>query len=103
MQDLLTRGIDEHGNIRSKATHKFVVKNGIEVPEEWDVEDGELCEIKGRIGWQGLSVNDLTDDAECPIVIGGTQISKENKLDFSKPVYFKEKIFGSSGDFCKNR
>lgn len=37
MQDLLTFGIDEQGNIRSKATHKFVVKNGIEVPEEWEV------------------------------------------------------------------
>lgn len=38
MQDLLTKGIDEHGNIRSKATHKFVVKKGVKVPEEWDVE-----------------------------------------------------------------
>jgi type I restriction enzyme S subunit len=38
MQDLLTRGIDEHGNVRSKATHRFVVKNGIEVPEEWEVD-----------------------------------------------------------------
>jgi type I restriction enzyme S subunit len=37
MQDLLTKGIDEHGNIRSKDTHRFVVKNGIEVPEEWEV------------------------------------------------------------------
>jgi type I restriction enzyme S subunit len=38
MQDLLTKGIDENGNIRSKATHKFVVKNGIDVPEEWEVD-----------------------------------------------------------------
>ncbi|MBI5192603.1 MAG: restriction endonuclease subunit S [Nitrospirae bacterium] len=38
MQDLLTRGIDTNGNIRSKATHKFVVKNGVEVPEEWEVK-----------------------------------------------------------------
>lgn len=38
MQDLLTKGIDENGNIRSRATHKFVVKNGIEVPEEWEVD-----------------------------------------------------------------
>ena len=38
MQDLLACGIDEHGNIRSKATHRFVVKNGIEVPEEWEVD-----------------------------------------------------------------
>jgi type I restriction enzyme, S subunit len=46
MQDLLTRGIDEHGNIRSKATHKFVVKNGIEVPEEWKVRSlKEICSV----------------------------------------------------------
>lgn len=38
MQDLLTKGIDENGNIRSKETHKFVVKNGVEVPEEWEVD-----------------------------------------------------------------
>jgi len=38
MQDLLTKGIDENGNIRSKEMHKFVVKNGIEVPEEWEVD-----------------------------------------------------------------
>jgi len=37
MQDLLTKGIDENGNIRNKKTHKFVIKNGIEVPEEWEV------------------------------------------------------------------
>jgi type I restriction enzyme S subunit len=41
MQVLLTRGIDDHVNIRSKTTYKFVVKNGIEVPEEWDVVDFE--------------------------------------------------------------
>ena len=38
MQDLLTKGIDENGTIRNKKTHKFVVKNGIEVPEEWEVD-----------------------------------------------------------------
>lgn len=46
MQDLLTRGIDEHGNIRSKTSHRFVVKNGIEVPEEWDVV--ELSQILAK-------------------------------------------------------
>lgn len=65
MQDLLTCGIDENGTIRSKATHKFVVKNGIEVPEEWEVEQienhcihsafgprfpGNLYSISGNIG-----------------------------------------------------
>lgn len=46
MQDLLTKGIDENGNIRSKETHKFVVKNGIEVPEEWEVDTfSQFCSI----------------------------------------------------------
>jgi type I restriction enzyme S subunit len=38
MQDLLTKGIDAKGNVRSKVTHRFVLKNGIEVPEEWEVD-----------------------------------------------------------------
>jgi type I restriction enzyme S subunit len=38
MQDLLTRGIDLEGNIRSKETHRFMMKNGMEVPVEWDVK-----------------------------------------------------------------
>lgn len=47
MQDLLTRGIDAGGNIRSKQTHKFTVKNGIEVPDDWEVVRlEEVAEIK---------------------------------------------------------
>lgn len=38
MQDLFTKGIDAKGNIRSKDTHRFVLKNGIEVPEDWEVD-----------------------------------------------------------------
>lgn len=46
MQDLLTRGIDENGNIRNKQTHKFTVKNGIEVPDAWEVDCvGNLFEM----------------------------------------------------------
>jgi type I restriction enzyme, S subunit len=44
MQDLLTCGIDENGNIRNRQTHKFTVKNGIEVPDDWEVESfKDLC------------------------------------------------------------
>jgi type I restriction enzyme, S subunit len=38
MQDLLTCGVDENGNIRNKQTHKFTVKKGIEVPDDWEVD-----------------------------------------------------------------
>lgn len=54
MQDLLTKGIDEHGNIRSKATHRFVMKNGIEVPEEWEVIRLKDCVTPGTTITYGI-------------------------------------------------
>ncbi|MEG4023769.1 restriction endonuclease subunit S [Microcoleus sp. S13C4] len=38
MQDLLTKGIDEKGNIRSEATHEFKDSAIGRIPVEWDVE-----------------------------------------------------------------
>lgn len=37
MQDLLTKGIDEEGRVRSEETHEFCEKQGMRVPEEWEV------------------------------------------------------------------
>lgn len=36
MQDLLTRGIDEHGNLRSEQTHKFKDSPLGRIPVEWN-------------------------------------------------------------------
>lgn len=36
MQDLLTRGIDEHGNLRTKQTHKFKDSPLGRIPVEWE-------------------------------------------------------------------
>ena len=36
MHDLLTRGIDEHGNLRDPATHKFKDSPLGRIPEEWE-------------------------------------------------------------------
>jgi type I restriction enzyme S subunit len=41
MQDLLTRGIDEHGNLRSEKTHKFKDSLLGRIPVEWEVADFE--------------------------------------------------------------
>ena len=38
MQDLLTRGIDEHGDLRSEQTHKFKDSPLGRIPVEWDVK-----------------------------------------------------------------
>ena len=37
MQDLLTRGIDEHGNLRSEQTHEFKDSPLGRIPVEWEV------------------------------------------------------------------
>jgi type I restriction enzyme S subunit len=38
MQDLLTRGIDEHGNLRSEKTHQFKDSPLGRIPVEWEVK-----------------------------------------------------------------
>jgi type I restriction enzyme, S subunit len=38
MQDLLTKGIDENGNIRSEATHEFKDSSIGRIPVEWEVK-----------------------------------------------------------------
>jgi len=46
MQDLLTKGIDENGNIRNEKTHKFKDSPLGRIPEEWEVVRlGEVGEI----------------------------------------------------------
>ena len=54
MQDLLTRGIDEHGNLRSEKTHQF--------------KDSPLGRIS--VGWEVKELNDLVDG---PITYGIVQ------------------------------
>jgi type I restriction enzyme S subunit len=51
MADLLTRGIDEHGNLRSEATHTFKDSPLGRIPVEWEV--GVLGDEIGPIisGW----------------------------------------------------
>ena len=51
MHDLLTRGIDEHGNIRSQQTHAFKDSPLGRIPVEWEVT--ALGEVIGPIvsGW----------------------------------------------------
>jgi type I restriction enzyme, S subunit len=54
MQDLLTKGIDENGNIRSEATHEFKDSAIGRIPVEWKVENLNdlILEItSGSRGW----------------------------------------------------
>ncbi|MBV2210220.1 MAG: restriction endonuclease subunit S [Thermomonas sp.] len=51
MQDLLTRGIDEHGQLRSEATHAFKDSPLGRIPVEWEVKSlgAALDEAKGYL------------------------------------------------------
>jgi type I restriction enzyme S subunit len=50
MQDLLTRGIDEHGQLRTEATHAFKDSPLGRIPVEWEVALlGEAAEISAGI------------------------------------------------------
>jgi len=54
MQDLLTKGIDEHGVIRSEATHQFKDSLLGRIPVEWEVEPlGKVASLvtSGSRGW----------------------------------------------------
>jgi type I restriction enzyme S subunit len=86
MQQLLTKGI---GHTKFKKT---VIGK---IPEEWKVVDiDSVSTLKGRIGWRGYTKQDLRDSG--PLVIGATQISPDNKLNLSKPVYLSWKKYEES-------
>ena len=62
MQDLLTKGIDENGNIRDEKTHKFKDSPIGRIPEEWEVVRlGEIFNIKAGGDIDKLSYCDIKD------------------------------------------
>lgn len=96
MQDLLTRGIDENGNIRAKETHKFTVKNGIEVPDEWDVVKlSEIARSKdylktGPFG-SSLKISDWVETGVPVVTIGSIG---ENSIDVKQLLFVSEEKAG---------
>ena len=70
MQDLLTRGIDEHGNLRSEQTHEFKDSPLGRIPVEWEsaslavfVPSAEygISTSLGESGYPVLRMNNLLD------------------------------------------
>ena len=84
MQDLLTRGIDEHGNLRTEQTHKFKDSPLGRIPLEWKTEIGTDCftlragvEIEGvRSSQEGNSLYLKVDDLNLPENLNGVLVSQ---------------------------
>jgi type I restriction enzyme S subunit len=70
MQDLLTHGIDEHGNLRSEETHQFKDSPFGKIPVEWEVKTLDSLLVSKQYG---ISTS-LTDE---PI---GTPVLRMNNL-----------------------
>ncbi len=65
------------------------------IPEDWGLKElGEICDIKGRIGWRGYTINDLKNSG--PLVIGARQITNDNKLELSNPVFISKEKYEES-------
>jgi type I restriction enzyme, S subunit len=65
MQDLLTRGIDEHGNLRSEETHAFKESPLGRIPVEWEV--AQLDSVVARKEY-GLSSSLNDDPGQIPVL-----------------------------------
>ena len=56
--------------------------------DDWNTDKiGNNCEVFGRIGFRGYTVDDLVDKGEGALTIGGKHISKNFQLDLSDPEY----------------
>jgi type I restriction enzyme S subunit len=76
MQDLLTKGIDENGNIRSEKTHKFKDSPIGRIPEEWEVV--RLGEV-AKITTGNSNVQDASDDGVYPFFDRSGEIKRSER------------------------
>ena len=79
MQDLLTRGIDENGNLRSEETHKFKDSPLGRIPVEWEIKE----------------IGGLLADVNPPMRSGpfGSALLKEELLESGIPLLGIDNVF----------
>jgi type I restriction enzyme S subunit len=105
MQDLLTRGIDEHGNLRSEEAHQFKdpplgrtpVERGVKTLEGWQERLlGELVVIQGGFAFRS---SDFEDDG-IPII--RMSDLKDGRIDFGGCVRVKASKLKALSSFSLN-
>lgn len=79
MQDLLTRGIDEHGNLRSEKTHKFKDSPLGRIPVEWI--DKTLSEVYAEIPKNGI-FKTAKEIGAGTLMIGQTSFSSNRRINY---------------------
>ena len=79
LQDLLTRGIDEHGNLRSEQTHKFKDSPLGRIPVEWDVATVDQI---ASVTTGDKDTQDADPSAEYPFFVRSQTIEKISSYSF---------------------
>ena len=79
MQDLLTRGIDENGNLRSEETHEFKDSPLGRIPVEWDLS--ELAYAFAEVPRNGI-YKPPNQIGSGTVLIGQTSFTKERRIDY---------------------
>lgn len=79
MQDLLTRGIDEHGRIRSETIHRFKDSPMGRIPEEWEVKEvGQVTSITTG----SKDTQNKIDDGDYPFFVRSQTVERINSFSF---------------------
>ena len=66
----------------------FAQKLRFDFKGTWNIDKiGNNCEVFGRIGFRGYTVDDLVNKGEGALTIGGKHISKNFQLDLTDPEY----------------
>lgn len=84
MQDLLTCGIDEHGNLRTEQTHKFKDSPLGRIPVEWEVKALDSCVRNDGPICYGILMPGTGYDNGVPVIkvkdVVGGKIHQDNLL-----------------------
>lgn len=91
MQDLLTRGIDEHGNLRSEQTHEFKDSPLGRIPVEWEVKP--LGQVSNLItnGFVGVATPHYTESSDGIPYLYGNNI-RSNHIDIKNVTFINQKF-----------
>ena len=91
MQDLLTRGIDEHGNLRSEQTHQFKDSPLGRIPLEWEIGIGsDYFTLRAGIEIEGVSQSPEGDSLYLKV----DDLNSEENLN---GILFSENTFDCAG------
>jgi type I restriction enzyme S subunit len=79
MQDLLTRGIDEHSKLRSEDTHEFKDSPLGRIPIEWEI--GQLADVLAGTPRNGI-YKPAGQIGSGTLMIGQTSFTPERRIDY---------------------